>query len=202
MAASNCEVQPYPVPPPLRDWKFTLEGNRQRIEKWRSTSCISDIFLVVVTLADGKVIGDGGFESIDRDSKTGDAGIMLNDDPAVRGKGYAVEALKTTFDYGFGTLGLEKIRLGTLEGNTPMRMLLEKKFILKGEPREAELGRNAFILCRRTIGFTQRSLNQYTPFEIQGSVNTASYQRSERWRNKWPPAHQLAPNRELSASKQ
>jgi len=41
----------------------------------------------------------------------GEAGIILDDSPAIRGKGYAVEALNMVFEYGFDVLGLDEIRI-------------------------------------------------------------------------------------------
>ena len=57
----------------------------------------------------------------------GEAGIMLDDSPAVRGKGYAVEALYMVFEYGFEILGLDEIRVRTLEENAAMRGVMERK---------------------------------------------------------------------------
>ena len=53
---------------------------------------------------------------------------MLNDSPAIRGKGYAVEALNMVFEYGLDMLGLDEIRVQTMEANAAMRGIMERKF--------------------------------------------------------------------------
>jgi RimJ/RimL family protein N-acetyltransferase len=106
---------------------FTVEGLSKQIENWRSISMISGLFLVVELVSDGRVIGDGGFESVDFENRTGEIGINLNDEPDIRGKGYAVEALETMLDYSFKELGLKSVKLWTLKVNKPLRGLLEKR---------------------------------------------------------------------------
>ncbi|KAJ5540144.1 Acyl-CoA N-acyltransferase [Penicillium frequentans] len=64
-------------------------------------------------------------------SRAGAAGVMVQ--PSARGKGYAYEALRMVFDYGFRELGLQEIRVGSHTGNVPMRALMEQKFGLKTE---------------------------------------------------------------------
>ncbi|KAJ5541606.1 Acyl-CoA N-acyltransferase [Penicillium frequentans] len=64
-------------------------------------------------------------------SRAGAAGVMVQ--PSARGKGYAYEALRMVFDYGFRELGLQEIRVGSHSGNVPMRALMEQKFGLKTE---------------------------------------------------------------------
>ena len=58
----------------------------------------------------------------------GEAGIILDDSPAICGKGYAVEALNTVSEYGFDMLGLDEIRVRTMEVNTAMRGIIECNF--------------------------------------------------------------------------
>ncbi|KAJ6011435.1 Acyl-CoA N-acyltransferase [Penicillium sp. IBT 35674x] len=62
-------------------------------------------------------------------SRAGAAGVMVQ--PSARGKGYAYEALRMVFDYGFCELGLQEIRVGSHSGNVPMRALMEQKLGLK-----------------------------------------------------------------------
>ncbi|KAI9814385.1 MAG: hypothetical protein M1827_003241 [Pycnora praestabilis] len=124
--------------PHLRDRKFTISGLSPQIEAWRSTSMIRDLFLVVERISDGKVIGDGGFEVVDFEKRRGELGVMLNDEEDVRGKGYAVESLRTMLDFAFGELGLESVRMGTLKGNKPLRGLVEKRFGLVADPGREE----------------------------------------------------------------
>jgi len=146
--------------PHLRNREFTLEGINQRIERWRASSSVTDLFLVVISVADGKVIGDGGYEVIDQESKTGEVGVMLNSDESVRGKGYAVEALGTMCDYGFGALGLERVRLRTLKVNAPMRTLLERKFSLTAESREVEAGTECLYTVSRQDWLERRQRSE------------------------------------------
>jgi RimJ/RimL family protein N-acetyltransferase len=126
--------------PHLRDGKFTLQGITSRIASWRESASETDLFLVIVLRDGQKLIGDGGFEMLDHTTETGEAGVMLNSDPQVRGKGYAIEALEATFQYGFTCLGLQKIILRTLKKNVPMGNLLKKHFQLTPEYREVEAG--------------------------------------------------------------
>lgn len=139
--------------PHLRSGTFTLEGTTSQIASWRASASVTDLFLVIVRLDDEQqqkeVIGDGGFESLDLATRTGESGVMLNSGPDVRGKGYAVEALEATFQYGFTRLGLEKIVLRTLRANVAMGKLLEKHFRLVPEYREVEAGTEAVFTMRK-----------------------------------------------------
>ncbi|KAJ5593948.1 Acyl-CoA N-acyltransferase [Penicillium hispanicum] len=62
-------------------------------------------------------------------SLAGAAGVMLQ--PVARGKGYAHEALRMVFSYGFRELQLVEIRVGSHSGNLPMKMVMERKFGLE-----------------------------------------------------------------------
>jgi RimJ/RimL family protein N-acetyltransferase len=53
---------------------------------------------------------------------------MFDDSPAIRRKGYAIEALNMIFEYGFGVLGLDEIRVRTMKANAAMRGIMEHKF--------------------------------------------------------------------------
>jgi Acetyltransferase (GNAT) domain len=52
---------------------------------------------------------------------------MLDDSPAIRGKGYAIEALNMVFEYCFDMLGLDEICVRTMEANAVMRGIIERK---------------------------------------------------------------------------
>ena len=134
----------------IRD-KITIESNTRQVRNWRKSSGIDGFFLCVVLLSEhaeqlrgvdqsqntNTTIGDTGLIPLDLEAKRSELGMMLNSTPDVRGKGYAVEALNMQFAYGFDHLGLEEIFFGTGEDNEPMRKLLEKKFGLEPQWREA-----------------------------------------------------------------
>jgi len=52
---------------------------------------------------------------------------MLDDSPAIRGKGYAIEALNMVFEYCFDMLGLDEIRVRTMEASAVVRGIIERK---------------------------------------------------------------------------
>lgn len=135
--------------PFLREGKFTLEGNQRRIERWRKETGTKSCFFVVVRKSDDLVIGDGGFETIDLEAHTGDAGIMLDSGEGVRGQGYAVETMQSTFKYGFEHLGLDRIFVRTLKENAPMVGVMEKHFGLKAEEAETEMGLECCFVVQR-----------------------------------------------------
>lgn len=129
---------------------ITLASNQKNIKAWRAESGLTGLFLVIVLLPSasdtlsgivdpegpGATIGDTGFGPLDLKTKTAELGIMLNSGPAIRGRGFAVEALELCFAYGFEKLDLEVIELGTDKDNIPMRSLLEKKLGLTAAWRE------------------------------------------------------------------
>ena len=131
--------------PGLRYGKPTLAKYESLISSWQLQSTqLKSSFLIIVLAATGEAIGDTGFESLHRATQghgdkvssngeenrleIGEAGIMLDDSSAVRGKGYAVEALNMVLHYGFNVLGLDEIRVRTMEANLPMRGIMERKF--------------------------------------------------------------------------
>lgn len=88
-----------------------------------------------VILEDGVLIGSGGIGWIGTrpdGTRIGDAGVMINSE--ARGKGYAYEALRITFDYGFRVLSLDVMEIATRDENTAMRGLMDKKFGFEGKP--------------------------------------------------------------------
>ncbi|KAI9690420.1 MAG: hypothetical protein M1822_009383 [Bathelium mastoideum] len=114
--------------PHLNHQHHTVDRYLERIGEWRASSLKTNLFLVIVRREDDKVIGDCMFESFSPaeqgDWEEGECGIMI--DSSERGKGYAQEALRTLFDYAFGTLGLDRLTMSTAEENLPMRGLAEK----------------------------------------------------------------------------
>jgi [ribosomal protein S5]-alanine N-acetyltransferase len=113
--------------PHLNHRNHTVERYSELIQQWRMSSLKSDLFLVIVRREDDKIVGDCMFESfrpLGKEWDEGDCGVMI--DSAERGKGYAQEALRTLFDFAFGSLGLERLTMSTAEENTPMRGLATK----------------------------------------------------------------------------
>ena len=113
--------------PHLNHQNHSLERYVELIEEWRESSLKTNLYLVIIRRDDGKIIGDCMFESFSppaQEWEVGDCGIMI--DSSERGKGYAQEALRTLFDYAFGTLGLDQLTMSTAEENLPMRGLAEK----------------------------------------------------------------------------
>lgn len=101
---------------------------------------------------DGIVIGLSGFGNIStlevgegpgrkRILRTGDVGAMIN--PPYRGRGFAVEAIRLSVEWGFaklreGGLQLDSITASTDVENEPMIRLLEEKFEWTGVRKEKE----------------------------------------------------------------
>jgi len=131
---------------------LALEQEVSNVEKWiarmrEGTFKGENAYFVVELLEDNRVIGEGGLGSIDIEKRSGEGGIML-EWQATR-KGYAAEALNGMFWHAFTQLGLETVTLGTLEINEPMRSLLEKKFGLVPEIRDAKVGRECQFTMRK-----------------------------------------------------
>jgi RimJ/RimL family protein N-acetyltransferase len=116
--------------PGLRYGKPSLADYESLISTWQTQSIqLKSRFLIIELASTGESIGDAGFESLRRaihgygdkvsNGETmlqiGEAGIMLDDSSAIRGKGYAVEALNIVFEYGFCVVGLDGIRVRTME---------------------------------------------------------------------------------------
>lgn len=136
------------------------------IEQWRTVSSSLKGFNLVVEV-EGELVGVGGFGWIGvvkgdeeeeekeeegkketrKGERIGDAGIML--DTRVRGKGYAVEALRITMDYGFRMLDLDACRLAATDENLAMKGLMEKRFGLEGKRVEKDRFGNDWVWTLR-----------------------------------------------------
>lgn len=119
---------------------YILENRLAKVTEWQKTALISNLMLAIVRRSDGQVIGQADFGSLDLDNKVGEAGIVLDDKEEIRGKGYAVEALTALFGYGFDSIGLDTIMVGTGDGNLPMRGVMEMKFGAVGERKQDQDG--------------------------------------------------------------
>ena len=115
-------------------------------------SCNLGIYHVDPSSGSETMIGLGGYGAIKElkreggKIRAGDVGVLL--DTRHRGRGYAVEAMKLSLDFGAapvseGGLQLDAISITTLESNTAMRRLAEDRLACKGgilRPAEFEKG--------------------------------------------------------------
>lgn len=91
---------------------MTLENEKEYLTKAMDDEATLDI----VTLAEDKLIGTVGLESIDHLNRTGTLGIFIGD-VEEREKGYGTEAINLILDYGFNYLNLNNIKLDVVEFN-------------------------------------------------------------------------------------
>ncbi len=107
----------------LNDFRTTdylgMSGKIMTLEKEKEymTKAMDDeATLNIVTLAEDKLIGTVGLESIDHLNRTGTLGIFIGD-VQEREKGYGTEAINLILDYGFNYVNLNNIKLDVLEFN-------------------------------------------------------------------------------------
>lgn len=92
------------------DWAIIYEGtdnDNERLQKYR-----------------GHMIGTCGFASFNPECAGGEIGYVLN--PALWGHGIIPEAAKAVMDFGFRTLGLNRIEARYIIGNERSRRVMEK----------------------------------------------------------------------------
>lgn len=108
----------------------------QEVEQWIQTVMDGfnkdSLFLVVEDSATSQVVAEGPLGFIDWNKKEAESGIMVDHQRA--GQGIATEALKTSMDFAFTTLGLKAIRYGTLQDNKAMVKVLSQKLPVKAQP--------------------------------------------------------------------
>jgi len=75
----------------------------------------------------GKMIGTCGFSRFDEENNAAEVGYVLNSD--YWGLGYAAEALACVLDFGFQTLGFNRIYARILDGNTQSVRVAEKNLM-------------------------------------------------------------------------
>ena len=100
----------------------------------------------VVLKGEDKMIGTCGFTNIYPQNDSAEIGYVIN--PAYRGRGIAAEAAKRVMEFGFFTLGLNRIEAKYMAGNAASRRVMEKLGMeLEGVARSAMLikGRYADI---------------------------------------------------------
>jgi RimJ/RimL family protein N-acetyltransferase len=97
-----------------------------------------------ITLDGEELAGECGLWSIDLHNRTAELGIALL--PAARGRGLAVDIVRTLCEYGFKTRGLHRIQIDTLADNAAMRATaLRAGFTLEGQRRQAVWANGAFF---------------------------------------------------------
>lgn len=112
---------------------------KEWIEKDLAKDDPYDIFFIIRTLADDRLIG---FTALwDFAWNHGDCFVSIGiGDPAYRGKGYGAEAMKLTLRYAFTELNLRRVTLFVFEYNQRAIRSYEKAgFVREGEIREAML---------------------------------------------------------------
>jgi ribosomal-protein-alanine N-acetyltransferase len=92
---------------------------------------------------DGKPVGVCGLTSIDYVNRR--AEFSLYTAPDLHNNGYGRNGLKTLFDYGFKTLGLNVIWGETFEGNPAARLFLKLGMKLEGVRRDFYFKEGQFI---------------------------------------------------------
>lgn len=78
----------------------------------------------IICVAD-REIGSVYLRDIDREKETAEYGVFIGEEEAL-GRGYGTAAARLMLEYGFETLGLKKIFLRFVEGNTGARKSYEK----------------------------------------------------------------------------
>ncbi len=81
-------------------------------------------FAVVLKNEDEKMIGTCGFSRIDFSNDIGELGYVIN--PEYQGKGYATEAAKKIMEFGFKTLGFNRIEAKYIIGNNASLAVMKK----------------------------------------------------------------------------
>jgi RimJ/RimL family protein N-acetyltransferase len=73
---------------------------------------------------DGRLVGDAGLWGIDRHNRAASLGVAIGE-ASERGRGFGRDAVEVLTDYGLRLLGLHRIEIQTLVGNTAMRRTAE-----------------------------------------------------------------------------
>lgn len=82
-------------------------------------------FFSILTYPEGVLIGNAGFVAIDREQKSAQFRITIGN-PDSWGKGYGSEVLSLLLRFGFEEMGLERIWLRVLPGNTRAIRMYER----------------------------------------------------------------------------
>ena len=110
----------------------------------------------VVDKQSGRMIGTCGFTRFDCPNNVGEIGYVLS--PEFHGRGFGTEAASRVLAFGFEELGLHRIEVKFMEGNTASRHVAEKlgmKF--EGYRRDGMLVKGIY----RTIGMSAILAEEY-----------------------------------------
>ncbi len=78
----------------------------------------------VILKETGKMIGTGGFTTVDEKNRSGEIGYVLN--PSFWHRGYGTEIAKELLSFGFSVLGMERIQARYILGNRASLHVMEK----------------------------------------------------------------------------
>ena len=92
---------------------FTEDGHRAWLREQVEPGHVVQFIICVEGLGE---IGSVYLRDIDRGRKTAEYGVFIGEEQAL-GCGYGTQAARLALNYGFGTLGLERIFLRFLENN-------------------------------------------------------------------------------------
>lgn len=108
-----------------------------------------------------RMIGTCGFTRIDTANDSAEIGYVLN--PDFSGRGYATEAASAVMEFGFETLGLNRIEARFMQGNEASRRVMEKLGMnFEGYHRDAVYVKGAY----RTVGICAILRDEYAKKDI------------------------------------
>jgi [ribosomal protein S5]-alanine N-acetyltransferase len=103
--ALDDDVRTYTRVPTQPRAGFAAEWLERYEEGWRDGTRAG----FAIETQDGQFLGVGLFVALEREGRQGEIGYVVG--PAARGKGVATRTLRLLTDWGFDTLGLERIEL-------------------------------------------------------------------------------------------
>ena len=110
----------------------------------------------VMLTEEDKMIGTCGFTRFDYNNNSGEIGYVIN--PAYRGREIAAEAVRAVMQFGFETLGLNRIEARFIEGNAASMRVMEKTgMTFEGYNRSAMLIKGEY----KTIGVCSILCDEY-----------------------------------------
>lgn len=114
----------------------TLPNSEQAMEQFVSSANSKAIMFAIMTSPVEKHIGNIKIDDIDWVCRYAEIGIMIGDKESWS-RGYGREAVELCIDYCFKRLNLNKVRMGTTDGNKGMVKIVEALgFVLEGRLRE------------------------------------------------------------------
>jgi RimJ/RimL family protein N-acetyltransferase len=115
------------------------------------------LFLSILTVSDGRHIGNCAVYDADRTKGEASIGITIGE-REYWGQGYGTEAVKALLDYVFANMGLVSVKLKTLAENRRARHCFEKcGFQSCGSLREE--GRDYLLMC---LSYEDYAIHQYS----------------------------------------